>query len=70
MATGRKKIPVINLETKEVFESTQAAADSIGSSYSGVMNHLRGRSPSINGSRFQYEYIYQQIAERRAQETS
>jgi hypothetical protein len=57
VARGRKKIPVVNLDTNERFASTKEAAASIGVSYSGVMNHLRGRAETIKGHRFQYEHL-------------
>lgn len=53
----RRKIPVVNLDTGERFESAEEAAASIGASKSGVVNHLRGRSKTILGRCFEYEHL-------------
>lgn len=52
---GRKPAQVINMNTKEVFESVQAAADSAGVSKSKMYNHIHMVGASqINGHTYCY----------------
>jgi len=54
---GKTGIPIVNITTGQRFESTKEAAATLGVLSSTVTNHLRRRTKTLLGCKYEYEYM-------------